>query len=126
MVEKGLFPFLMGSALNAYIIAKDCNAVTVTENWPSFQDFVEDLAEDLIGNFETSKHPPGRDDSRPARVHKLAKIFNKEKVCVECRASSVPGSRGKTSKFGCVQCQVAVHTLCFPNHIYRADGQGQM
>ena len=116
----------MGSALNAYIIAKDCNAATVTETWPSFQDFVENLSEDLIGNFEAAKSPPGRDDSRPAWVHKLAKIFDKEKVCVDCRASSGPGSSGKIPKFGCVQCQVAVHTLCFGNHIYRADAQGQM
>ena len=79
------------------------------------------LAEDLIADCEAKKDAPIRDDSKSTRIHVFEKLFPREKVCVECRAK-IPNGRVGTSKFGYAQCGVAVHTQCFPDHIYRADG----
>ncbi|XP_052261867.1 piggyBac transposable element-derived protein 4-like [Dreissena polymorpha] len=106
------FHFMMGSALNAYIIAKDSNPETVGREWPNIQDFVDYCA---------GKDAPILDTARPARVHTMERLFEKEKVCVECRAKANRGERVGTSKFGCVECNVPVHHQCFPAHINRAN-----
>ncbi|WAR12222.1 PGBD4-like protein [Mya arenaria] len=48
----------MSAAHNAYIIARDSNPEVIQREWPQFQDFVEDLAEDLIGNYKASRAAP--------------------------------------------------------------------
>ncbi|XP_052233052.1 uncharacterized protein LOC127845914 [Dreissena polymorpha] len=73
------FHFMMGSALNAYIIAKDSNPETVGREWPNIQDFVEDLADGLIGDYCAGKDAPILDTARPARVHTMERLFEKEK-----------------------------------------------
>ena len=40
--RRVFFHFMMGTALNTYIIAKDCNPEDVQAKWPALQDFVED------------------------------------------------------------------------------------
>ncbi|KAH3849497.1 hypothetical protein DPMN_091900 [Dreissena polymorpha] len=110
---------MMGSALNSYIIAKDSNPEAVRREWPNFQDFVEDLADGLIGDFSASNDAPIVDTARPARVHTMERLFENEKVCVKFRAKLNNGQRAGTSKFGCVECNVPVHTQCFPGHMNR-------
>jgi len=120
------FYFLMAAVHNAYVIAKDSNPEVVHKEWPNFQDFVEDLAEGLIDEYlnnrdDTHRSAPQPNNVRPNQRHNFVKLFDKEKVCVECRARLGQGVRAGTSKFGCQECNVAVHTQCFPAHINRAN-----
>ena len=115
------FHFMMTSAHNAYVMAKDTNPETVHSKWPNVQDFIEDLADGLIGDVAAGKDAPILHEPRAAHRHDMERLFEKEKVCVECRAKANRGQRVGTSKFGCVQCNVPVHHQCFPAHITRAN-----
>ena len=115
------FHFMMVSAHNAYIVAKNSNSECVLKEWPSFQDFLEELADDLIGDCKAGRDAPNLNQPRPARRHDIEKMYEKAKVCVECRAHAARGARVGTSYFGCVQCQVAVHQGCISSHISRAN-----
>ena len=48
----------MALAHNAYIVAKDSNPSYVNAEWPGFQDFSEDLAEDLVCHVTTVRGLP--------------------------------------------------------------------
>ena len=115
------FYFLMAAAHNSYIIAKDSNEEEVMMEWPNYQDFLEDIATGLIDEYTNNRASPQTDISTPNTRHEFVKLFEKEKVCVECRARVGPGVRVGTSKFGCQQCKVPIHTQCFPAHINRVN-----
>jgi len=56
---RRLFFFMQMAAVhNSYIIAKDTNPDVARREWPSFQNFVEDLAEGLIGDYQAERDPP--------------------------------------------------------------------
>ncbi|KAH3734936.1 hypothetical protein DPMN_041396 [Dreissena polymorpha] len=65
------FHFMMGSALNTYIVAKESYPEAVRREWPNMQDFVQDLADGLIGDYAAGKDAPIFDTARPARVHTI-------------------------------------------------------
>lgn len=111
----------MTSAHNSYVVAKDSNPEVVNREWPNFQDFVEDLAEGLIDEHTNNRDRPVPNEVRQNQRHDFLKLYAREKVCVECRAKQGPGTRAGTTKFGCQQCDVPVHTQCFPGHITRAN-----
>ena len=115
------FYFMMASVHNAYIIAKDVDPVFIKKEYPNFQEFVEEVAEGLIGDVRTKRDAPQGGDARPARRHDMEKMFDKPKVCVECRATAARGARVGTSHFGCVQCATAIHQGCLSKHITRVN-----
>lgn len=110
----------MAAAHNSYIIAKDSNEEYVNKEWPTFQEFLEDLATGLIDEHVNNRDPPAPREVRQGQQHTFVKLFEKEKVCVECRAKLGPGVRAGATKYGCQQCGVALHTQCFPSHLARA------
>lgn len=115
------FYFMMAAAHNSYVLAKDTNPEYVLEEWPTYQEFLEDLATGLIDEHVNNRDPPCNTDIQQGPRHDFLKLFEKEKVCVECRAKLGPGKRAGATRFGCRQCNVAVHTQCFPGHITRAN-----
>lgn len=118
------FHLMMASAHNAYVIAKDSNPEVVSREWPNFQDFIEDLASGLIDDMTTPRAPPMHQEAQGQRRHTFVKLFDKDKVCVECRFAKGQGVRVGTSKFGCQQCNVAIHTQCFPKHVEKYHAAG--
>ncbi|GFO49479.1 hypothetical protein PoB_007598400 [Plakobranchus ocellatus] len=49
---------MISSAHNGYVVAKYTNAEFAARHWPGFQNFLEDLAEDLVANLTTTWAPP--------------------------------------------------------------------
>ena len=110
---------MMASAHNSYIVAKDTHPAVARERWPRFQDFIEELVEDLIGDTRARREPPRVDCGGRATAHDIVKLFPKNKVCRECSLSGQQGQRKGVTKFGCQQCNVAVHLECSSKHIMR-------
>ncbi|WAR14597.1 hypothetical protein MAR_004702 [Mya arenaria] len=46
------------AAHNSYIISQDSNPEAIQREWPKYQDFIEDLVKDLIGNYKASRAAP--------------------------------------------------------------------
>ena len=115
------FYLMMASAHNAYILAKDSNPQHAKDEWPHFQDFIEEIVEDLIGDVQAGRAAPDHNQPRPARQHDVRKMYQRGRVCAECRARTAPGIRVGTSQFGCVQCDIPVHQHCVGDHIHRAN-----
>ena len=113
------FYLMMASAHNSYIVAKDTHPAVARERWPRFQDFIEELVEDLIGDTRARREPPRVDCGGRATAHDIVKLFPKNKVCRECSLSGQQGQRKGVTKFGCQQCNVAVHLECSSKHIMR-------
>ncbi|XP_062583974.1 piggyBac transposable element-derived protein 4-like [Saccostrea cucullata] len=113
------FYLMMASAHNAYIVAKDIHTHAARERWPGFQDFIEELVEDLIGDTRARREPPKVDCGGRATAHDIVKMFPKNKVCRECSLSGPQGQRKGVTKFGCQQCGVPVHLECSSKHIMR-------
>ena len=93
------FYLMMASARNAYIVAKDTHPETFREKWPRFQDFIEELVEDLIGDTRARKKPPKVDCGGRASAHDIVKLYPKNKTCRECALSGQPGQRKGVTKF---------------------------
>lgn len=109
-------------AYNAYVLAKDCNPEKVRHEWPQFQDFLEDLAEGLIGSFSTQRAPPLQPVPFPGNRHVIKNThFEKKKSCQECRAKANPGERVTATKQGCVSCNMAVCKNCVADHLQRLN-----
>ena len=118
------FYLMMASAHNAYIIAKDSHPDVAKDKWPNFQDFIEDLVEDLIGDTRAKREPKVVDCGGRATAHDIGKLFEKNKVCRECSLTeALQGQRKGVTKFGCRQCNVPVHLDCQARHIMRMIGQ---
>ncbi|XP_061186542.1 piggyBac transposable element-derived protein 4-like [Saccostrea echinata] len=115
------FHLLMASAHNAYIVAKDTHPEIAREKWPGFQDFIEDIVEDLIGDTRARREPPKVDCGGRATAHdiNIVKLFPKNKVCRECSLSGPQGQRKGVTKFGCRQCSIPVHLECSSKHFTR-------
>jgi hypothetical protein len=81
---RRLFFYLLAvSVHNAYIVAKACHRESALRKWPHLQDFVEDLAEELIGEIRSSRHAPlAPAPLHAVSVHRVEKIFD---PCVQCR-----------------------------------------
>ncbi|XP_052818115.1 piggyBac transposable element-derived protein 4-like [Mya arenaria] len=99
----------MSAAHNAYIIARDSNPEVIQREWPQFQDFVEDLAEDLIGNYKASRAAPLTNIENlppvPREQHEIkSKLFEKKKSCMECRSRAAVGVRVRATQSGCSTC----------------------
>ncbi|XP_061188012.1 piggyBac transposable element-derived protein 4-like [Saccostrea echinata] len=113
------FYLMMVSAHNSYIIVKDVHPEVAKECWPKFQDYIEDLLEDLIGDTRANREPPKVDCGGRATEHSLEQLYVKNKVCRECSLSGVPGQRKGVTKMGCRQCNTPVHLACQSKHIMR-------
>jgi hypothetical protein len=113
------FYMMMVSAHNSYIIAKDTHPEIAKIRWPNFQDFLEEIVEDLVGDTRSSREAPKVDVGGRATEHTITKRFEKNKVCRECSLSGTPGQRKGVTKFGCNECNVPVHLECQSKHIMR-------
>ena len=109
---------LVVAAHNAYIIAKDSNPEVAKREWPNLQDFVEDLAEGLIGDFTPSRAAPNQNVPRNAGLHTIINLYGqKRKSCQECRILATAGQRVPATPMGCVQCNIPVCQKCVGRHI---------
>jgi hypothetical protein len=116
---RRLFFYLLSvSIYNSYVVARACHPDVARRNWPHFQDYVEDLAMQLIGTYRSGRHAPvPLAPLRPQSVHKLEKdFFQTAKVCHECALRARPGERRGTTTYGCIQCQEPVHLKCLSVH----------
>jgi hypothetical protein len=114
------FYLQMVAVHNAYIVAKDSNPEEAYKQWPQFQDFVEDLAIDLIGSTRTSRAPPTAPmPERGAALHEVVKMYDKKKTCRECSLKAGPKERRGVTEYGCRQCKEPVHRDCVAHHIKR-------
>ena len=77
------FYLMMATAHNAYVSAKDSSEEFVRLEWPRFQDFLEELAEDLIGDAPNLNIP------RQAMRHNIQRMYEKAKVCGELVVSGL-------------------------------------
>lgn len=120
---RRIFHYLqMASAHNSYIIAKASNPDITRSEWPTFQDFVEDLADGLINNFSSARAVPLQNEPRPASQHDIRNIYGgKRKLCRECRMLADVGQRVPATPMGCVQCNVPVCKKCVARHILGAN-----
>ena len=114
------FYMLSVSVVNAYIIAKDQNEEATKSRWPNLQDFIEDIAEELIGDTPSPRAPPlVTPSNRPSAIHEIRKLYPNKRTCIECklRRNGRPG----VTKYGCVQCQKPVHNVgeCAADHCCR-------
>ena len=116
------FYLQMVSVHNAYIVAKDCNEEEAADRWPQFQDFIEDLALELIGNVRAKKAPPTvHMPERGAALHEIQKLYSKKKTCRECSLRAGPKERRGVTEYGCRQCNEPVHQTkdCVSHHLKR-------
>ncbi len=111
----------MAAAFNGFVIAKDSNPEIAAKEWPNFQDFVEDLAEGLIGDTSAKREAPVPEHVRPAIRHDMKKIFATKKNCKECRLKANPGDRVPQTLQGCEQCQIPVCNKCISDHLQRCN-----
>lgn len=118
---RRLFFYLLSvSIFNAYIVAKACHPDVVAREWPNLQDFVEDLATDLVGEYRSRRHAPVPPAPlRAQSVHNVVKLYEKNRVCRECSLSLPRGERPGVTKFGCSECHEAVHLQCQAAHSAR-------
>ena len=77
------------SSHNANIIAKDTQPDIVKDRWPNFQDFIEEIVNDLIGDTRAAREPAKVDCS--ATEQTIVKLFEKKKVCCECSLTKALG-----------------------------------
>ncbi|KAL4240265.1 hypothetical protein ACF0H5_001059 [Mactra antiquata] len=115
--------FQMTTAYNAYVLAKESNPNVVQREWPQFQDFLEDLAEDLIGDYSSSRDTPlinltNQPVLPPSRHKLITKMFEKRKTCKDCRKRN-PGARPTQTFQGCETCCVPVCVKCVECHMQR-------
>ena len=75
MVAKDSLYLMMVSAHNAYIIAKDTHPDTIKDWWPNFQDFIEEIVSDLIGDTRATREPTKVDCNSRATVHTITKLL---------------------------------------------------
>ena len=109
---------LVVAAHNAYIIAKDSNPEVAKREWPNLQDFVEDLAEGLIGDFTPSRAAPNQIVPRNAGLHTIVNLHGQKcKSCQECRILATAGQCVPATPMGYVQCNIPVCQKCFGRHI---------
>ena len=88
------------------------------EQWPTFLDFLEDLASELVGDTRTDRVPPlVRCPERSLQTHTLERMYAKRRECRECSLSSVSGERAQATNYGCKECSVPLHQKCVNAHI---------
>ncbi|GFS01655.1 PiggyBac transposable element-derived protein 4 [Elysia marginata] len=113
---RRVFHYLtMASAHNAYIVAKSSNPDHVAKEWPGFQDFLEDLAEELVCQVTATRAPPIIHAVRQMQhLHTLReRPDGLYKVCIECK---LLGLKGKAAKTMCRICDLPVHIKCLQRH----------
>lgn len=108
----------MSAAYNAFVIAKDTHPEKVQREWPQFQDFLEDLADGLIGDTSSARDQPLQAIPVPGNRHVInPNLFAKRKSCKDCRKRAGVGERTTQTLQGCSVCQVAVCKKCVGFHI---------
>ena len=118
------FYLLTASCHNSFIVAKDIHPDYMSVEYPNFQDFLEEIVNGLLGDEHARRAPPAGAAPPPPpprgpRVggrHTNKKLFEKRKVCVVCSARRRPNQRAHATKFGCQECNVAVHQRCEVEH----------
>ena len=120
--RRVFFYGMMVSAHNAYVVAKDQGHACHRRQWPTFLDFLESLASDLIGDTRADRAPQlSRQPERPLQTHTLERMFAKRRVCRECAFSMPAGVRTQATNYGCRECSVPLHQKCLGVHIGRAN-----
>jgi hypothetical protein len=75
---------------NAYIVAKKSNPDVAKNRWPTFQDFVDDLATELIAEVRAARAPPLVEAPlRAAAVHDIVIMYNKKRHAASVRCELV-------------------------------------
>ena len=120
--RRVFFYGMMVSAHNAYVVAKDQGHAYHRQQWPTFLDFLEDLASDLVGDTRSDRAPVlPRLPARPLQTHTLERLYVKRRVCRECSLSTVAGERAQATNYGCRECSVPLHQKCLSAHITRSN-----
>lgn len=118
--RRVFFYGMMVSAHNAYVVARDQGHDHHRRLWPTFLDFLEDLASDLVGDTRADRSAPlCRQPERPLQTHTLERMFVKRRVCKECTLSTSAGDRAQATNYGCRECSVPLHQVSA--HIKRAS-----
>ena len=116
------FYLQMVAVHNSYIVAKESNPVESAAQWPVFQDFVEDLSLELIGDVRSARAAPlVPAPQRATALHEVVKMYEHYKTCRECALRAGPSQRRGVTKYGCRQCQEPVHQTgdCVADHVRR-------
>ena len=116
------FYLQMVAVHNAYIVAKESNPVEAAAQWPLFQDIVEDLSLELIGDVRSSRAAPlVHAPQRATALHEVVPMYERYKTCRECSLRAGPHQRRGVTKYGGRQCQEPVHQTgtCVADHVRR-------
>jgi len=117
------FYIVQVSVMNSYILAKACHPNSIKRKFPHQRDFIEQLATELIGEYRNLK--PVQREPVVIVSHRVYRMFDKRKVCVECalvKRNTPAGSR--TTYYGCGICNVRVHMACEELHRARMARDG--
>ena len=116
------FYLQMVAVHNSYVVAKDSHPDIVQQRWPALQDFIEDLAMDLIGEVRAARAAPVvAVPQRAGALHEIVLLFDKFKTCRECAIRAGAHQRRGVTKYGCRQCREPVHKTkdCVAHHTRR-------
>ncbi len=104
----------MAAAYNGYVIAKDSNPDIAAKEWPNFQDFIEDLAEGLIGETTAKREAPVPvAQPAPGNRHTIRNIFQKKKTVKSavCKQIHMSGFHRLYKDVNSATCQSAINAL---------------
>ena len=118
---RRLFTYVLSvSTYNSFILAKQSHPQVVAQRFGGYQDFLELLAEGLIGDYRAGREAPVAPAPLRRTNHAFDKIYGKRKSCRECSATKrAGGKRARQTNHGCVTCQEPVCTTCQGAHIQR-------
>ena len=118
---RRLFTYVLSvSTYNSFILAKQSHPQVVAQRFGGYQDFLELLAEGLIGDYRAGREAPVAHAPLRRTNHAFDKIYGKRKSCRECSATKrAGGKRARQTNHGCVTCQEPVCTTCQGAHIQR-------
>ena len=79
------FHLQMVAVHNAYVVARQSNPGPSAMRWRSYQDFVEELAESLVGDVRSARAAPlVLAPQRATALHTIVKLYERSKTCREC------------------------------------------
>ena len=84
------FYLQMVAVHNAYIVAKESNPVEAAAQWPLFQDIVEDLSLELIGDVRSARAAPlVHAPQRATALHEVVPMYERYKTCRKQQFQSI-------------------------------------
>ena len=109
-------------SITLMFVAKDSDPDVCQQWWPALQDFVEDLAMDLIGEVRAARAAPMvAVPQRAGALQDIVLLSDKFKTCRECAICAGAHQCCGVTKYGCRQCREPVHKTkdCVAHHTRR-------